>query len=589
MFLKKTKRRNGRITLSAVQGYRDPKTRRPKQRSVETFGYVDELEKEFPDPIAHFTKVVEEMNAERLATQGPQTITIHPLEKIEKNGSTSKFTGDAVPIAYYNALGIETAVRSMTRKSKAKFDVNSLLRLLVSERLLAPGSKRAALKNADKHFFKCDLSEADVYRGLDELARAKEAIVTKINRSIAQAQIRDLTCGYYDCTNYYFESEGDEMRQKGISKEHQPKPLVQMGLMQDSNGIPVDFHIFTGNTHDSDTLLDALPEAKKAAEMGRIITVADKGMNCARNIIATVARGDGFVFSQSIRGTKSRREQREWVISDEGYEVFESGDFKMKARQDVKTITVSKKDSHDGKEHKVDVDVQVVAFWSRKYAERARHEREKVLEKSRQLVASPGKFTRATHYGAAKYVKNVEFDPKTGEVLSNPKAAVLDEAAIAADAACDGFYCIITSETDWDPARVIDTYRELWRIEETFKVTKSYLKARPVFVWTPEHIKAHFLTCYVALTIERIIEHALGNRYCAGEILEDLRKQVCVHGEDDWWLSSHRTDLTDELFALIGEETPRKWMKASSLKSLFSKNKKVRFKPRNTTKNVRKN
>lgn len=589
MFLKKTKRANGRITLSAVQSYRDPKTRKSKQRSVKTFGYIDELEKKFPDPVAHFTEVVKEMNTKRLAEKGPQTITIHPLQKTDKHAPTCKFSGDAVVIAYYNALGIEIALRSMMRKSKTKFDINSLLRLLVSERLLSPGSKLAALKNADKHFFKCDFSEADVYRGLDELARACKPVVAKMNRSIEQAKIRDLKCGYYDCTNYYFESEGDEFRRKGVCKEHRPNPIVQMGLMQDSNGIPVDFHIFSGNTHDSDTLLDALPEAKQAAKMGRIVTVADKGMNCARNIIATVGAGDGFVFSQSIRATKSKRKLRNWVISDEGYEVFESGDFKMKARQDIKTIKVSKKDSHDGKEHAIDIEVLVVAFWSRKYAEHARYKREKVLEKSYQLISNPGQYTRATHYGAAKYVKNIEFDAKTGEVISNPKAPILDEEAIAADAACDGFYCIVTSETDWSPSRVIDTYRELWKIEETFKITKSYLKTRPVFVWTPDHIKAHFLTCYIALTIERIIEHALGNKYSAGEILNDMRKQEYVHAEDDWWLSKHRSDLSDELFALMGEETPCKWMSTSALKSLFAKNKKVRFSPCDTTKNIQKN
>lgn len=577
MFLKKTKRANGRVTLSAVQGYRDPKTGRPKQRSIETFGYVDELEAKFDDPVAHFTEVVAAMDAERLTSEGPQTIAVHPLEKVDKRKTNRMALGDAVPMAYYGALEVEAAVRSNMRGRKIGFDVNALLRLLVMERLLAPGSKRAAWENASRHFYRCDLEGHDVYRGLTEIARMSKAIVSKANSSIAAAGMRDLSCGYYDCTNYYFESSGDELRRKGVSKEHRPNPIVQMGLMQDADGIPVDFHIFPGNTHDGDTLIDALPEAKRAAGMGRVVTVADKGMNCSKNIAATVARGDGFVFSQSIRGTKSCRELREWVISEDGYSVGADGAFKMKSRQDVKVVKVSGEDSADGREHFVEIGVQVVAFWSRKYAARARHERERVLEKSRQLVASPGRYTRATHLGAAKYVKNVDFDAKTGEVVECAKAPKLDLAAIEADAACDGYYCIITSETGWEPEKVIDTYRELWRIEETFKVTKSYLEARPVFVWTPEHIQAHFLTCYLALLIERLIERALGQRHSAGTILEDMRKLECAHAEGEWWLSSHRTDLTDELFALIGEEAPRKWMTTSSLKALFKKGKKVRW------------
>lgn len=251
-------------------------------------------------------------------------------------------------------------------------------------------------------------------------------------------------------------------------------------------------------------------------------------------------------------------------------------------RQDVKRVTVSAEDSHDGKAHAVDVPVKVVAFWSRKYAERARHEREKVLEKSMQLVSSPGKYTRATHLGAAKYVKNVEFDAQTGEVLSNPKAPEIDWEAVEADRACDGFYCIVTSEVGWDDGRIIDTYRELWRIEETFKVTKSQLKARPVYVWTPEHIEAHFLTCYVALTIERVIEHALGHRFSAAEILGDLRALDCTHVDGEWWVVGHRTDLTDELFALIGEEAPRKFVRTRDARALFAKKKPVRWVRKNT-------
>ena len=576
MYLKKTPNKKGRVSLSAVQGYRD--NGRVRQRTVATFGFVDELEKEWPDPVAHFTEVVAAMDADRLAAQGPQAIEIHPLQKVDKRSAGRKCVGDAVPMAYYGALGIESAVRSNMRGRGAGYDANALLRLLVMERLLAPGSKHAAWERAGRHFYKADLSESDVYRGLSELARMKGPIVARMNAAIAKAGIRDLSCGYYDCTNYYFESDGDGLRRKGVSKEHRPNPIVQMGLMQDANGIPVDFHVFAGNVHDGDTLIDALPEAKRAAGMGRVVTVADKGMNCAKNIIATVARGDGFVFSQSIRGTKSSRALREWVISEEGYGAAEGAEFKMKSRQDVKAVKVPADLSHDGKERSVDVEVQVVAFWSRKYAERARHERERVLEKSMQLVRHPGRYTKATHMGAARYVRNVGFDPATGEVVECGKAPEIDWAAVEADAACDGYYCIVTSETDWEPARVIDTYRELWRIEESFKVTKSQLRARPVYVWTPEHIQAHFLTCYVALAIERVIEHALGHRRSAAEILGDLRALECSHAEGEWWLSDHRTDLTDELFALIGEEAPRKWMTTSSLRALFKKGKEVRWK-----------
>ena len=500
MYLKKTPARNGRTSLSAVQGYRD--NGRVRQRTVETFGFVDELEAEWPDPVAHFEAVVARMDAERLAAEGPQTLAVHPTQKVDKRAVNRMSCGDAVPMAYYDALGIEAAVRSNMRGRGAEFDVNSLMRLLVSERLLAPGSKHAAWERAGRHFFRCDLSESDVYRGLTEIARMRDAVVAKANRSIAAAGIRDLGCGYYDCTNYYFEIDGeDELRRRGVSKEHRESPIVQMGLLQDANGIPVDYHLFAGNVHDSATLIDALPETKRAAGMSRVVVVADKGMNCSENIAATVAAGDGFVYSQSIRGTKSSGELRSWVLDGAGYRGGGDGEFRIKSRQDHKAVHL---EGPDGRVRDERVDVKVVAFWSRKYAERARRERERVLEKSRQLVASPGKYTRATHHGAARFVKNVTFDPDTGEAVACASAPALDLEAIEAAAECDGYYCIVTSEASWDDGRILDAYRELWRIEESFKVTKSQLGARPVYVSTPGHIEAHFLTCYIALLIERL-------------------------------------------------------------------------------------
>ncbi len=349
---------------------------------------------------------------------------------------------------------------------------------------------------------------------------------------------------------------------------------MQWGLLQDASGIPVTSKLFEGSTNDSKTLVEALPDLKEAAGMRRVVIVADKGMNCSENIAAAVGKGDGFVFGQSVRGTKSTSELRRWVLSDEGYRERGEDGFKSKGRQDTKLVHVK---GPDGKAEDAPVEVKVVAFWSRKRADRARHEREKVLEKSRQLVENPGKYTRATHYGAAQYVRNIDFDPKTGEVVACAKKPQIDWGAVRAAEACDGYYCIVTSETSWDEGRIIDAYRELWRIEESFKITKTGLEGRPAFVRTREHLEAHFLTCYIALTILRLIERALGRRYSALSILEDMRALGCSELEANIWLFDHRTDLTDELFALIGEEAPRKYMRRREIKALFGKGKRVRW------------
>ena len=208
-------------------------------------------------------------------------------------------------------------------------------------------------------------------------------------------------------------------------------------------------------------------------------------------------------------------------------------------------------DTASGKAQDIQVEVKYVAFWSQKYERRARHEREKLIEKARKLVSSPSSYTRATSYGAAQYVKNLHFDKETGEVVDGAKLE-LDLDAIAEAQKYDGYYLIVTSETDWADSRIIDTDRELWRIEESFKVTKSELKTRPVYVWTPEHIEAHFLICYIALVILRLLQLACG--LSCSRIREEIAAMNGINMDANWWVFGHRTDESDLLAEALGLE-----------------------------------
>lgn len=566
MFLRQTKQRNGRVSLSIIQSFR--KDGKPKSRTIKSFGYLDELEGQYDDPIAHFTKVCEQMTKEYKSKTAPITITIHPAQKVDIRTSSRKNVGCAVLMALYHALGIETVLNNKQATTSIRCDLNAIMRLLVNERLLHPGSKKSAYENKEGYFYKSDFSDDDVYRSLDTFASLKDCLVSGINKGIARLFPRDTTNVFYDVTNYYFECEEDGFRNKGVSKEHRPNPIVQMGLLQDADAIPMTYKLFSGNTQDSQTMLDVLCDMKHDFNVERVVCVADKGLNCSANIAATVGRKDGFVYSQSIRGTKSSDALRTWVIDKSGYAVQEDGTFKVKSKQGYKMIEV---EDGEGKKKKVRIEVKYVAFWSRKYEKRARCDREKTLEKARQLIASPGKYTRATHWGAAKYVQGVAFDKKTGECLESGTAPVFDEEALARDEACDGYYLIVTSETAWSEGKIIDTYRGLWQIEESFKITKSDLASRPVYVRKPQHIEAHFLTCYIALVILRLMQKATGHKYSAAAMIDDLRQVSCSLLEDNWWHFDYRSDLTDELFELIGCPAPTRYMRTGDIKALLAK------------------
>lgn len=573
MYLHKSKRKDGRVYLAFAEGYR--KDGKSKMRTVESLGYLDELEKQFDDPIAHFKAVCDEANAAARAERQNVQVTIHPLQKIDKREAARKNAGSAVLLAVYNALGIEIAVRNKTRGSKASYDSNAVMRLLTVERIINPGSKKSAWENKERYFFRTAFSLEDTYRALDVLCGCKDKIVSAINRAIDKMGIRDTACVFYDVTNYYFEiddpDEDEGLRQKGMSKEHRKSPIVQMGLLQDSKGVPIGYRLFPGNTPDPLTMLDVLSEMKRDYGQDRVVVVGDKGNNCSANIAALAAKGDGFVYSQSIRGTKSDAELKNWVLSDDGYECATNADghvtYKVKSKQGYKAVSVA---GPNGSKRKVDVDVKYVAFWSEKYERRARKERQAAIGKAKRLVADPGAYAAATHFGAAKYVRGLAVDGRTGELLEAASALELDEDRLAADEACDGYYLIVTSETGMADDAVIEAYRGLWRIEESFKVTKSDLETRPVYVSRREHIEAHFLTCYAALCILRIIQVLTGGKYSAGTIAEELGAMCGTNLDGNWWVFDHRSDATDDLCRMAGIDLTRQNMQLKDIKAAFS-------------------
>lgn len=571
MYLHKSKRKDGRTYLSLVAAYREGGKKR--MRTVESLGYLDELEKSYADPIAHFRKVCEERNTEERAAAQPVTVKIHPMQRIDGRAVARKNVGSAVLLAVYGELGVETAIRNAARGSKSAYDPNAVMRLLVAERILDPGSKKQAWENKDRYFFRTEFSLEDMYRALDVICRCRDKVASAINRAVDRMGVRDASCAFYDVTNYYFEvDEPGGLRQKGVSKEHRKSPIVQMGLLQDSAGIPIGYRLFPGNTPDACTMLDVLAGMKRDYGCQRVVVVGDKGNNCSANIAALAARGDGFVYSQSIRGTKSDADLRKWVLSDAGYACTADAEghvtYKVKSRQGYKAVTVV---GGDGRKRRVDVDAKYVAFWSEKYQKRARKERQAAVDRARKLVSNPGAYTAATHFGAAKYVRGMSVDAKTGELLEAADALEFDEERLAAEEACDGYYCIVTSETGMSDDQIIEAYRGLWRIEESFKVTKSDLETRPVYVSREEHIEAHFLTCYVALCILRVIQARCGGMYSARTIAGELAAMCCTNVADNWWVFDHRSEASDSLCRMAGLDGSRRFAQTKDIKAMFSK------------------
>ena len=546
MHLRKTKTSNGRIYLAIVDSFYDKEKKMSRSKTIESLGYLDDLEKEYDDPIAHFQERVEQLKKEKQEKTAPINFTFYDSDRLCVGDNLRKNFGYAAFSKIYHELKLDTFLINRQRHTKESYDANTIMKMLVYSRLLAPASKKASFDNRDQFFEKTNYSLDDVYRCLTFLNKHKEDMQVWMNDRIKKNYGRDTSLIYYDVTNYYFETdEQTDLLCKGVSKEHRPNPIVQMGLFMDNNAIPITYELFAGNTNDCLTYRPNFGRIKKQFDLGRVISVADKDMTTGDNIWYTIntPTKDGYVFSMSIRGAD--KSIKEYVLNDDGYEWL-GEEYKRKSRLCPRTIQVT---STSGKKIKKQVDEKQVVFWSQKYATRAKAEREAALLKARDLAKHPGNYTRATSYGAAKYVKKVEYDKETGEILTASSILDINEDLIREEEALDGYYMLLTSEMDTPDDKIIDIYRGLWRIEESFKITKSELEARPVYVWTNEHIEAHFLTCFIALTLSRILEMKLEHKYSAGRILESLSKANCSLVQQNYYMF----DYYDEVLKDIGE------------------------------------
>ena len=530
-------KKTGKTSLSICRGYRD-ENGKVKHSTIETLGLLENLQKNYDDPIAHFRKVVEEMNQQEKQDKLPITVSIDRNEKLKVDTNNRKNFGYAALSKIYHELEIDKFLISKFKdRDVSEFKINNIMKLLVFARALMPDSKKSTYENKDVFFENSNFSLKELYNALTYIEPLKEKLQQYIYEHIQEQYKPNNECVFYDVTNYYFEiDDNDDFRKKGVCKEHRPNPIVQMGLFMDSIGLPMCYKLFEGNTNDCSTLRPMVQELQKNYDVGRVIVVADKGLNTGNNIAYNKAIGNGYVMSLSIRG--SNAEMKEYVLKDDGYTYNSDKTYKVKSRFYPREITITKKDKETGKvtKTKENVDEKQVIFWSADYAKRAKAERQPAIEKAKELIGNVQKFNKKNCYGAAKYIKHLVFDKNTGEIIVAKSKLSIDEEKIAEEEKYDGYYAIVTSEMDKSDDEIIDIYRGLWRIEETFKVTKSELDARPVYVSRKDHIEAHFLTCFIALVLGRVLQHKLDKKYSVGKIFDTLAKCNCSNFQENYYL-----------------------------------------------------
>lgn len=607
MFLRKSIS-NGKIYLSFVQGYRD-ENGKVKQKTVEKLGYLDNLKKDYTDPIVHFKEIAKQKSSKEITELVIKNINTKVIDKntIQKN------LGYSILKKIYNELDISAFLNSKQKNLKINYKLDDVFSLLVFSRILYPTSKKETYKNKNIYFDKFNFSEDDMYRALTYLKDYKEEIELLLWNNTKEKYKRDNSKTFYDCTNYYFEieyndedeyelnddnsikldNEGNKIikkkgyRKRGPEKNKRPDPIIEMGLLMDSTGIPIAYNLFSGNESEKLSLSPEIKRLKNKFKFERTIVVADRGLNCSDNIIDIAGtslemskKKNGYVYGQSVRGADA--EFKEWVLKKEEYttdiikDEIENKEIKFthKSRIYPKKIYITRDDkglTKNGNKRKqwIEVDQKQMVYFSQKYADKQKHDRNMMIEKAKDLISNPHKYNKATSYGAANYVKNLKFLKSTGEIADTTNL-IFDEGKIKEEEKYDGYYSIVTSEEHLSDIEIRNIYRGLARVENTFKVTKSTLESRPVYVWTPEHIEAHFLTCFVSLVILRLLEEKLARKFSPDKIVNSLKNYTSSNIEHDIYLQNNYDDILESIDKIYNLNLNKKYRTLTEIKKILN-------------------
>ena len=556
MFVKKVKiKSNGQHALYLVESYRD-KDGVPQHRTLKKLGVLEELEQENPNILS-----VLQAEAKRMtdALEGPQTIQID-FSKLQEKSIVGY--GHVFLEAVYRWLRVPEFIAAYRTRTKSVYDLDRILQLLVYSRVLNPSSKRRAFQ--DKSEFFGDFGNVkleEAYKSLSDLGEMKDELTLHLHKRIQETRGRDCSLVFYDVTNYYFESEALKgYRQKGVSKENQETGIVQMGLFIDNEGIPITYELYPGNTNDMTTMRPILEKIKKEYGLGKITIVADKGNNTGENLAYIDNEDDFYIISQRIRARGT--ELADLVLDQTDYEWNEAGTFKSKCVEREREVKRADGTRYTITEH-------LLCFWSKAEESYQRAKRGHMDERIEKFIENPSLLNASNSFGIKKYFKKVLVDKKTGEVLKAKVAYEFNQDKYDRDLALDGYYCIVTNDLSLEPMDIIHHYHQLSKIEESFKVIKTDLEGRPVYVWTDPHIDGHFLTCYLALTILRLLECRLNRKRTIPQIIEVLKDAKMIELEDGIYKMNKNQDVFHELSNTFGQSIDKAYYKEETLNQLF--------------------
>ena len=508
------------------------KGKKTTSKNVRRIGRLSELKKEYTDPIAHFRA-----EAKRLTDEGrsessfeiPANLMLDPMKK------RRVMLGYIFPQSVYYSLGLDMVMRGIRNESKATYDFNRIMRDLIIGRVLSPLSKSSTYEKAFSFPEPPDYDLQHVYRSLSLMAKNFDLIEEKAFKGMKKYADVDTSVTYYDCTNFYFEiEEEDGFRTYGKSKENRPNPIVQMGLFLDRNGLPISMCINPGRTNEQKTMIPLEKLMTERFGIEKFVVCADCGLSGKRNLRFNSTENHGFVVTKSLK--KVSEDVRARLMGDGGWKRFGDASGRLYSLKEIRE-DANLRDvifyhderfamGSDGFEERI------VTTYCGRLREYQRSVRERQLQRAMELVRQ-GKIRKGVNQNDVRRFIVVDSVTENGEVAEK-KVFSIDRERFEEESEYDGFYAV-TTDLDDDPGEIIRINRGRWEIEESFRIMKSDFDGRPVFVSREDRIRAHFLTCYLAFMIFRIIEQKLNKgdvRYTDPEILRTLRDYEAIDAEN---------------------------------------------------------
>ena len=499
-------------------------------------------------------------------------LRFHPNEQMEKDIRNCYSGGYLFLKKIYYELGLDEICRKIGKNYKFEYDLNAILEALVYSRILSPSSKLGTAEYAERMIEKPKLNIHDIYRSLEILAKENDLIQSELYRNTKELAKRNDKVLYYDCTNYYFEMEdANGLCQYGYGKDHKPNPIVEMGLFMDGDGIPLAFCIHSGNTNEQTTLKPLEKQVIKDFEHAEFVVCTDAGLSSYENRKFNSIQNRKFITVQSVKTMKEL--YKNWVFDPSGWHL--NGERKTYDLNEIRKNPSAYADATLYKERWINeqgLEQRYIVTFSLKYEAYLKALREKHIQRAEEVLKTPGKRDEKRNTDYRRFIGKLPITEE-GEIAS-AYAYYLDTERILEDTKYDGYYAVATNLED-DAQTILCANSRRWQIEECFRIMKSEFKARPVYLSRDDRIRAHFLTCFLALTVYRYLEKRLQSKYTCRELLSTLKEMnfARVHGEGFLPVYT-RTDITDALHYAFEFRTDCKLISKSAMRKIISSLKK---------------